>query len=976
MRSLSFRLLLAATCAAAASNAANAGCTISVSHNDDPALAGNATGDRNNKLTLREAVAIADGNLRCYTDFEKARVAGGNFVHDPVLCASVDNTINWRLSASSSGCGPSDQDTIRFDDGIVGGSVVSVLNGPLALDPLDGIEGEPATVGARPDITLRGPGAGSSVQPGGVLISSNFALNPASGTFKNLRFEEFRGFGLLAQWVRGAKVFNVSFSRIYTDAFGRADGLVFGDGQAGDCVDDIEVGGTGANQHNWFFGLAGSGLLIADGCPNASGDRNNKVFNNFFGMCEELDTGFGADGCASGTSNQQLGGAGVRVLGSSGVRIGGAGPGERNWFGRAGLAGVYIAGSSAHGNYVRGNWVGLAATQITRANDRGVMVVSGAYGNTIGGTSAAEGNVVSGNANHGIYVTSGDANDVSFNVVGLSPARTQVRGNGQDGIAVNSTATNVRIRDNVVAGNALWGIFLGASSGGVLERNVIGLRGSSNNANDNTATPNGSGGIWVLEGANNAIALGNRIAGNGGPGVRISGDGADGTIVRGNVIGLDNGNSLRANAGHGVWVESGPDATTIGGSAAARNTISGNAGSGVRIDGPGSDATIVDLNRIGTLPGGSGDAGNAGDGVTIGAGATNALVQNNFIAGNDGDGVRIDGNVAAAGSGAIVRLNLLGVDGAPPVGNGGAGVSLRNGTTNATIGGSAAQGNGIQFNGGDGVWIESGTNDLVAGNGIVANGGLGIDLGADGIAANDAGDGDTGANGLQNFPTIANVVRGGGMVSMSLALASAPAASYVLEAFRNIACDPSGNGEAEASLGTVSLATGAGGSGTVLALFPLADATAATLFTAAASGGRNTSELSPCASLAAPPVALFANGFETGPVAATASPERVGANGARRIARDRAVLTLALPLGAARSLVVTTNHAVTVESIDARGMACAVQGALLCEDTGSGASLAVVFGADATQVLSIGVESRDAAGALQQSWYDVPPADD
>jgi hypothetical protein len=72
--------------------------------------------------------------------------------------------------------------------------------------------------------------------------------------------------------------------------------------------------------------------------------------------------------------------------------------------------------------------------------------------------------------------------------------------------------------------------------------------------------------------------------------------------------------------------------------------------------------------------------------------------------------------------------------------------------------------NVIAHNGGDGVSVSENdtTGAYVLSNRIFDNGGLGIDLlggteNAKGVTSNDAGDPDTGPNGLQNFPVITSV---------------------------------------------------------------------------------------------------------------------------------------------------------------------------------------------------------------------------
>ena len=72
--------------------------------------------------------------------------------------------------------------------------------------------------------------------------------------------------------------------------------------------------------------------------------------------------------------------------------------------------------------------------------------------------------------------------------------------------------------------------------------------------------------------------------------------------------------------------------------------------------------------------------------------------------------------------------------------------------------GSEITNNKIYSNGGAGIAIIGGTSNLISQNSIYANGtdgdALGIDLNDDGVTLNDLGDGDSGPNGLLNFPLI------------------------------------------------------------------------------------------------------------------------------------------------------------------------------------------------------------------------------
>ena len=112
------------------------------------------------------------------------------------------------------------------------------------------------------------------------------------------------------------------------------------------------------------------------------------------------------------------------------------------------------------------------------------------------------------------------------------------------------------------------------------------------------------------------------------------------------------------------------------------------------------------------------------------------------------------------GSGHVVYGNFIGTDVTGTLDFGNPRVGVNAAGTNLTIGGiNPGEGNTIAFNGatfGSGGIAVSGQQVRIRGNRIYSNNGLGIDLGTfdPGVTPNDPGDGDTGANGLQNFPIL------------------------------------------------------------------------------------------------------------------------------------------------------------------------------------------------------------------------------
>ncbi len=146
-------------------------------------------------------------------------------------------------------------------------------------------------------------------------------------------------------------------------------------------------------------------------------------------------------------------------------------------------------------------------------------------------------------------------------------------------------------------------------------------------------------------------------------------------------------------------------------------------------------------------------------------------------------------------------------------------------------------------------WISLLTASRISGNSIDSNGGLGIDLVSEsggGVTPNDAGDGDDGGNGLQNFPVIQSAVVSSGSTTVSGTLNSLPNSQFSLEFFSNPQCDPSGYGEGANFLGNVTVTTDASGNAAFQATVAPAPAGSSITATATHLSTGNTSEFSAC----------------------------------------------------------------------------------------------------------------------------------
>ncbi len=194
-----------------------------------------------------------------------------------------------------------------------------------------------------------------------------------------------------------------------------------------------------------------------------------------------------------------------------------------------------------------------------------VLVLEGAAGNIIG--SAGEGNVLSGNT-VGVEVR-GEDTIIRGNIIGLDAAGATRMPNRFEGIWVTSEARDTVIggagpgEGNVISGNDLFGVSVDGAAGTVLQGNIIGLDVSGRAAVLNRY------GITVQSGARETMIGGdtdegrNVIAGNN-TAILVRGPTTEGNVIQGNYFGTDiDGEQAIANAVD-VWLIGTSDQNVVG----------------------------------------------------------------------------------------------------------------------------------------------------------------------------------------------------------------------------------------------------------------------------------------------------------------------------------------------------------------------------------------------------------------------------
>ena len=374
--------------------------------------------------------------------------------------------------------------------------------------------------------------------------------------------------------------------------------------------------------------------------------------------------------------------------------------------------------------------------------DQPIIVIDGSLASVGAGLSVTGDSVTV----RGLVIQNMDASGVSFQATGQRLEYSIIRDNAADGVSTDGD--NAMITGNVIHNNGHGSSGRGINAAG-------GDPEASLRVSENTITSNEGSGIA-------AYGLGpqihdNTIRDNGGDGITTAfGNGTQGAEI--------SGNTITGNGERGMFLSGSKSA--IMDNVVSENGFAGiYANSAVKTLSSSISGNTVTENGM-TSP---------DDGIVVAG--WNVFVQGNTVLDNPRHGIAV-----YYGS-AMIGTHVGGETGNVISGNGGAGIIVEEFIPRRIAGAGGPQTTEV--------WI--------SGNSLSDNGGLGIDIGFQGVTENDDGDVDLGSNRRQNFPVLS--AADGEDSSIAGSLNSQPETPFRIEFFSSPECDPSGNGEGMTYLG-------------------------------------------------------------------------------------------------------------------------------------------------------------------------------
>ncbi|HBB94855.1 MAG TPA: hypothetical protein DC054_05640, partial [Blastocatellia bacterium] len=337
-------------------------------------------------------------------------------------------------------------------------------------------------------------------------------------------------------------------------------------------------------------------------------------------------------------------------------------------------------------NVVEGCYFGTDAKGVRSSGQSGGTIprASGVFlrsssNNLIGGNTVAARNLISGIDGDGIIITGGStSNSIQGNFIGTDITGNVSLGFQQIGVHIQGANGNIiggqtsipgTPPGNLISGNKYYGVFLEDDArNNLVVGNLIGSNGAGI-----SAVPNTNAGVFVYNPGVAGEQLGNTIGGTtptarniisgNTPYAVVLGVGATSTLVQGNYIGTRIDGATALPNTYGITATQATGSTIGGAFDAARNVISGNNLTGVTIgflnSGQlGGTGTTIQRNYIGTNFNATGPLPNQADGIFVEVQSITHTVQENVIAFNGSNGVRIPNitdNVGTPG----VRIQIV-----------------------------------------------------------------------------------------------------------------------------------------------------------------------------------------------------------------------------------------------------------------------------------------------------------------------------
>ena len=578
----------------------------------------------------------------------------------------------------------------------------------------------------------------------------------------------------------------------------------------------IDGSGTGATPITLDGGgtVSGQGLwLNANNCV-----VKDLIITNFNGNGLQLGSTVSHESMiAQGVISHGNNGAGINVNELKKSLIGGNWPGEGNViYNNTGTGGKGISFTGAFpirndSNVIMGNWIGTSTGMDVAGNSREGIFLEAGRGNIFSN------NIIVNNPNGAMEVGDEPTNFTSGNVI-----EHNLIGVGTDGqTLLNNGATTSytlffdysqmdTISNNVIAGDGDEIINLNSNCANtVITGNLIGPSW------DTTTTVYGAFENILIFG--NGTEIRNNLIVWGSRGISIRAGGYD-CVIQNNWCGGYRGFPGLLGNGVGVYIQG--DNNLVGGADSSLANVLSNNTSGVFMRGTACSSNTIQNNIIGLTRAKDSAMGNV-RGIGI-QGASRNSILDNIIGGNTlSGGIDMYNQGVNVPSNNVIQRNFIGLSpvSATPFPNK-EGIWMDSAHLNIIGGFAVLDGNIIQNNLEEGIWlnrangneicnnvissnglsgvtIAGGQSDKVRLNYIYDNGALGIDLEDDGVTANDGtGDPDVGPNTLLNFPIIDSIVENGSITAYGRCVGAADF-TYILDFYTSVECDSTTFGEGE-----------------------------------------------------------------------------------------------------------------------------------------------------------------------------------